>query len=113
MRNSKLHDAENTLQILRDEQLHLGDTIIYLQPYIESTHSTIYREFKLKDKESKQNSCQITVKEYGSVGVLYDDSLGKGKIAILNFASSKNPGEHGEVEQMLKKKPYVEVQILV
>lgn len=92
MRSSKLHDAENTLQILKDGQLHLEDTIIYLQPYIEKTHSTIYREFKLKDKEPKQDNCHIMIKEYGSVDVLYDDSLGKGKVAILNFASSKNPG---------------------
>lgn len=89
----KQRDLDDILKILSSGKLSIGCNIKDIHDLLDCTKSKEYREFELKGgATSKDKACEISILRFNSTEVVFCNTLGKGKKAILNFASSKNPG---------------------
>lgn len=90
-----------TKEILNKEKMLLKGKTYVLSDLFDKESSEEYRaedidKIIIKDKTDKNsvedNNTEYIIKPYGSVDAVFDNKFNNEKLAVLNFASSKNPG---------------------
>lgn len=91
----EIDDAKKVMRMIKAGKYNIGSKEIDISDMMEQTTSQVYRaaDIKKPDMTKSEHDCTCTyqIKSYGTVDALFDN-IRNGKVAILNFASSKNPG---------------------